>query len=1539
MSFFHPTSNGLGQQHKYTSPRSMLQLAPGLAPAAPTGTAAPGTTAAVHQPAAASSARFALPNGSPALGSSTSQLVKSSYAPASLQQHSTPVPNFVQQASHQPIAMNPQLVQQFLENPGQPPTAAAGGTAGVPTAAVKFSYRNHVAGAAPGSGFVVLPGACSSGADSAAIIPADGSRHQPARITRSASSKTSSTSQEPRHALTSGRSSAGNANASTGATASPAKKMKQKQSSPLKTKSQKHSGGKMINVGEDEKREHEDDVQHVAPPGTTGNRIQLPPRSSPAGVERGGAVPVSGPAARLGGSTIGSSSSASTSSAQQQNLSTRPRRPPVRRNSVPGRPTAEQAQLLVAGNAGGAAFAVHQPMQPQHAPQGGEDEPSNASAGPRAGAPLLLYHQQQNSNAFVPAARTTGIVGHNLNLGAGPGQLHQLHSGQASSAVAPGQRTSSTVLAGGGPTSSSSSRGDYSVNNGSGGRGAGAGAASNITSAPSGTNFGAGGSYMSGHNFQYNQYQHLAPMGPLPRRSESKPEHVVSLEEHEPEVYDFRQSTGRIVNKTNRMQNDKDGEPRSSDSSAVKRFSSAQPAVRTGGSKMNRHSKTPYNCGGTSVLTTVLTTSSSSGRGMDQAALGNNGSALMPSMSTQGVNTVMCSSLSPTTRRTSDFKDSAMLHSNRAKNHNSSTTPNGQQVQHAGGGPASSTSKTNSKSSASPGAAGATRSSSSSGASAAASHGKNQKGANANASAKEQGEQQRQHSSGFYVNEKERKLENALLNKETQRRQEREIAHQRINTLQMENEVLKEKLDWYEKNLPPEYHHLTAQVAAVSQVGDEAYFQEAGDHDRHQILSSDYQGGVSSQGGSGSAPSSNQREKPRPPVYQVLNTGRGGSVEQNQTHSASSVPSKSSSNSSSSMQLRPAEQRLQAELQEAYGQIKDLEEKLLIQARELTIKQKDLEDLQGNVALREHQSSQQQVRKNPGAEVDHRAPSSQIKLSNQLRLLQRKVQVMRKSHELFKEEMVLVLAQLKPRLSMAASGVSSSSSSRGTRNTSANNMNHAMVTMDPVAKLAHLLQDYRRRLLKEQKDRRRLHNLVQELRGNIRVFCRVRPFLESDRTTPGTVGINGGSSSWQATTTINAGAGSTYASSTSSVLSARSGGANAGANSSIYLPEDSIDEIQLYNDYTLTTKTWQFDRVFKPQTSNEEVFDNGVRDLVTSCLDGFNICIFAYGPTGSGKTYSMAGTKQDPGIFLRSFQQLFAEIEARKPPKGNWKYRVSVGILEVYNEELRDLLCDNPADRKRSIKIDTSSVSSGAGPSSSQQQQTMVPNLTTYELSNMQEVSQVLEIGEQQRKTGCTNLNEHSSRSHYVIQVFVEGWDVLAGGVEKQELLKTSNTGAPSFTASSSSSNNQRAANNAPSNSKGTTSGGLSTTAGGAYYNKKSYFLSKMCLIDLAGSERLSKSGATGALQKETKLINKSLSALGDVISARLLKNTHIPFRNSTLTYLLQNCLSGDAKTLMLLQVSPADVAETACSLAFGARVNAVENNHQVVAGAPAVDR
>ena len=133
----------------------------------------------------------------------------------------------------------------------------------------------------------------------------------------------------------------------------------------------------------------------------------------------------------------------------------------------------------------------------------------------------------------------------------------------------------------------------------------------------------------------------------------------------------------------------------------------------------------------------------------------------------------------------------------------------------------------------------------------------------------------------------------------------------------------------------------------------------------------------------------------------------------------------------------------------------------------------------------------------------------------------------------------------------------------------------------------------------------------------------------------------------------------------------------------------------------------------------------------------------------------------------------------------------------------------------------------------------------------------------------CTNMNEHSSRSHMMLTVYMQSTNLMTGTVTK----------------------------------------------------------GKLNLVDLAGSERINKSGATGAALKEAQNINKSLSALGDVIQARGAKQNHVPFRNSTLTYLLQDSLSSDSKTLMFVCISPViyNSEETFCSLNFAQRVRAVE--------------
>jgi kinesin family protein C2/C3 len=228
----------------------------------------------------------------------------------------------------------------------------------------------------------------------------------------------------------------------------------------------------------------------------------------------------------------------------------------------------------------------------------------------------------------------------------------------------------------------------------------------------------------------------------------------------------------------------------------------------------------------------------------------------------------------------------------------------------------------------------------------------------------------------------------------------------------------------------------------------------------------------------------------------------------------------------------------------------------------------------------------------------------------------------------------------------------------------------------------------------------------------------------------------------------------------------------------------------------------------------------------------------------------MSGPPENPGVNTRALQDLFQRAAARSK---EWRDTISVTLLEVYNEEIRDLLTDFRSDTKLEVKMDPN----GNG--------NYVPGLTQLPVDSMDAVMNAMKLADKNRSQTATNMNEHSSRSHMMMTVTVES-EFLA-------------------------------------NAKNSTRG-------------------KLNLVDLAGSERLDKSGATGQAMKEAQAINKSLSALGDVIAARAQKLGHIPFRNSTLTHLLQDSLSQDSKTLMFVCVSPVlyNAEETCCSLNFASR-------------------
>ncbi|CAH8390370.1 unnamed protein product [Eruca vesicaria subsp. sativa] len=338
-------------------------------------------------------------------------------------------------------------------------------------------------------------------------------------------------------------------------------------------------------------------------------------------------------------------------------------------------------------------------------------------------------------------------------------------------------------------------------------------------------------------------------------------------------------------------------------------------------------------------------------------------------------------------------------------------------------------------------------------------------------------------------------------------------------------------------------------------------------------------------------------------------------------------------------------------------------------------------------------------------------------------------------------------------------------------------------------------------------ENRKLFNELQELKGNIRVFCRVRPFL------PGQGAPN---------TVVE------------------------------YVGEDG--ELVVTNPTRPGKdglRKFRFNKVYSPAATQAEVFTD-IKPLVRSVLDGFNVCIFAYGQTGSGKTYTMTGpdgaSEEDWGVNYRALNDLFKISQSRK---GNINYEVGVQMVEIYNEQVLDLLSDD--------RILSTTSQNGLA----------VPDASMYPVKSTSDVITLMDIGLKNRSVGATAMNERSSRSHSIVTVHVRGKDTKTGSV--------------------------------------------------LYGN--------LHLVDLAGSERVDRSEVKGDRLREAQHINKSLSSLGDVIFSLASKSSHIPYRNSKLTQLLQSSLGGQAKTLMFVQLNPDAISysESMSTLKFAERVSGVE--------------
>uniref|UniRef100_A0A8D0FCE6 Kinesin family member 25 n=1 Tax=Strix occidentalis caurina TaxID=311401 RepID=A0A8D0FCE6_STROC len=316
--------------------------------------------------------------------------------------------------------------------------------------------------------------------------------------------------------------------------------------------------------------------------------------------------------------------------------------------------------------------------------------------------------------------------------------------------------------------------------------------------------------------------------------------------------------------------------------------------------------------------------------------------------------------------------------------------------------------------------------------------------------------------------------------------------------------------------------------------------------------------------------------------------------------------------------------------------------------------------------------------------------------------------------------------------------------------------------------------------------------------------------------------------------------------------------------------------------------------VYNASESQDTVFAD-VAPLLTSLLDGYNVCIMAYGQTGSGKTYTMLGPQLEEnfafsiedeselGIIPRATQEVFRLI-SEKPPGSYW---VEVSVVEVYNNEIFDLLAKDSCGKLFGVKRDVITTREGKSD---------VPLLTYETVENASEFLHLVNKGLQLRVRHPTLVHAHSSRSHLVVTLTIT---TIVSCTFPQKMRDSKST----------------------SSSRASSPVQLEAT------EKMKQVKTRLQLVDLAGSECVGMSGVTGAALRETSFINRSLSALADVLGAIAEQRPHIPYRNSKLTHLLQDSVGGDAKLLVMLCISPDQryLTESMQSLGFGTRARQVQ--------------
>ncbi|XP_028609486.1 kinesin-like protein KIF21A isoform X2 [Grammomys surdaster] len=331
-------------------------------------------------------------------------------------------------------------------------------------------------------------------------------------------------------------------------------------------------------------------------------------------------------------------------------------------------------------------------------------------------------------------------------------------------------------------------------------------------------------------------------------------------------------------------------------------------------------------------------------------------------------------------------------------------------------------------------------------------------------------------------------------------------------------------------------------------------------------------------------------------------------------------------------------------------------------------------------------------------------------------------------------------------------------------------------------------------------------------------------------------------------------------------------------------------------------KAFTFDYVFDIDSQQEQIYTQCIEKLIEGCFEGYNATVFAYGQTGAGKTYTM-GTgfdvnimEEEQGIISRAVRHLFKSIEEKKtsaikngvPPP---EFKVNAQFLELYNEEVLDLF-DTTRDidaknKKSNIRIHEDSTGG-----------IYTVGVTTRTVNTEPEMMQCLKLGALSRTTASTQMNVQSSRSHAIFTIHVCQTRMCpqtdAENVTDNKLISES-----------------------------------------SQMNEFETLTAKFHFVDLAGSERLKRTGATGERAKEGISINCGLLALGNVISAlgdKSKRATHVPYRDSKLTRLLQDSLGGNSQTIMIACVSPSDrdFMETLNTLKYANRARNIKNKVMV---------